>query len=328
MTRILITGGSGFVGHRLLSLLSKMNYPLRATYFNNKPENDFFLSCNIDWRQFNLIDEKSYDGLLKDIDIVIHLAGMAHIKRESADSSDKFRKVNAEATTKLIKEAAKYGVNQFVFISTIKVSGERTEKKSDNSFCSFKETDTSDASGSYAESKYEAEIKLIEICQETGMKYTVFRPPLIYGPGVKANFFNLIKLMDLKIPLPLANIDNLRSILYVDNFCDAVIKSIGHDHAMNERFFIKDKDISTPELMKIIAAALDKPACLFPIPLAIMNMVATLFFRKEQYNKLTDSLVVDDSKFRKNLNWSPPVKFSEAIQATTTWYKNQARRAG
>ena len=253
---------------------------------------------------------------------------MAHITTESADSSDKFRKVNTEATTKLVKEAAKNGVNQFIFISTIKVSGERTEKKSDNSFYAFTETDASNASDPYADSKIEAETKLIEICQKTDMKYTIFRPPLIYGPGVKANFFNLIKLMDLKLPLPLANIDNLRSILYVDNFCDAIIRSIDHDNVMNERFFIKDKDISTPELMRTIAEALDKPNRLFPMPLAIMKMVATLFGRREQYNKLTDSLVVDDSNLRQKLKWSPPIEFTKAMQTTTTWYKKQSRKAG
>jgi len=328
MKHILITGGSGFIGHRLLGLLATMNHSLRATYLNNKPVKDLSLSKHIDWRQFNLIDETSYDGLLKDIDIVIHLAGMAHITTKSADSSDKFRKVNTEATTKLVKEAAKNGVNQFIFISTIKVSGERTEKKSDNSFYAFTETDASNASDPYADSKIEAETKLIAICQKTDMKYTIFRPPLIYGPGVKANFFNLIKLMDLKLPLPLANIDNLRSILYVDNFCDAIIRSIDHDNVMNERFFIKDKDISTPELMRTIAEALDKPNRLFPMPLAIMKMVATLFGRREQYNKLTDSLVVDDSNLRQKLKWSPPIEFTKAMQTTTTWYKKQSRKAG
>ena len=328
MKHILITGGSGFIGHRLLSLLATMNYSLRATYLSKKPEKDLSLPNHIDWRQFNLIDEKSYDGLLEDIDIVIHLAGMAHITKESEGSSDKFIKVNTEATTKLAEEAAKNGVNQFIFISTIKVSGERTEKISDNSFYAFTETDVSNASDPYAESKYEAETKLIELCQKTDMKYTIFRPPLIYGPGVKANFLNLTKLMDLKLPLPLANIDNLRSILYVDNFCDAIIKSIGHNKAINERFFIKDKDISTPELMRTIAEALGKPVCLFPMPLAIMKMVATLFGSREQYNKLTGSLVVDDSNFRQKLNWTPTIEFTKAMQTTTTWYKKQSRKAG
>lgn len=322
MTKILVTGGSGFIGQRLLNVLIKKKYSIRSTYYDSTIEIDKLVTSDVEWIKCNLVDGGiDYSKLLCGIDVVVHLAGFAHVLKSNKQTDKLFRKVNVESTEKLAKNAAGHGVQQFIFISSIKVNGESTERNSWHEYTCFNEAEMENPVGQYAISKFEAENKLKEICSLTEMKYTIFRPPIIYGPGVKANFLKLIEIIDKGIPLPFSALVNQRSMLYVDNFCNAIVKCIDENKARNELFLIKDIDCSMVELINIIASTLDKPSRLFPFPISLIQLLSSAVGRKDQISKFTESLLIDDSHIRNKLGWIPEIKFDDAIKATTDWYK-------
>jgi len=320
MNRILVTGGSGFLGQRLLYLLSKKDVLIRSTYLNTIPTQKKNPSIDVEWRRYNVLDNSDVGDLLKDVDVVIHLAGMAHTKKNDEQTTIKFKEVNANGTELLARKAAINKVKQFIYISSIKVNGQSTSGINTPEI--FRENDSINTTDPYAASKYSGECKLIDVCNNTNMKYTIFRPTLIFGPGVKANFLNLIKLVDVGVPLPFSKVDNCRSMIYVDNLCDAIYTSIKHDNAENKLFLIKDVDVSTAKLIRSLALVLNKSPRLFSFPVSILRKLCVLFGNEMLYEKLLGSLVVDDSLLRQELNWSPPIEFMEAIKETITWHKS------
>ena len=150
-------------------------------------------------------------------------------------------------------------------------------------------------------------------------------PVLIYGPGVRANFLNLIKIIDKGIPLPLGSVENQRSLLYVDNLCHAIIRCLEHPAAANSLYLIKDTDCSTVELIEAIAKELHKSPALYRFPKFLLNTVAYITGNKKKIDKLTDSLMIDASLIKKELGWKPPITFAEGIKATVQWYKEGIR---
>jgi nucleoside-diphosphate-sugar epimerase len=320
MTKVLVTGGSGFVGQRLLNVLINKKYSIRSAYYKSIISMDNLIAPDIEWVKCNLVDDNiDYSKLFFGVDVIVHLAGLAHVLKQDKHTIELFRKVNIDSTEKLAKAAAANGVKQFIFISSIKVNGETAKSNLHHQYTYINETEK--PVGQYAISKSEAENRLKEICNLTGMRYTIFRPPLLYGPGVKANFLKIIKLIDKGIPLPLAGIENKRSMLYVDNLCHAIEHCINKDYAGNELFFIKDIDCSTVQLIKVIANALGKPQRLFSFPISLLKLCAIGTGRRDQFLKLTESLMIDDSHIRQTTGWIPDVNFDDAIKTTIDWYK-------
>jgi len=244
----------------------------------------------------------------------------AKVHNKNKGAYDSFEKINTIGTRLLAEEAAKYNVKRFIFISTIKVHGENTIKNINGEYNYFTEEDKFNPSGLYAISKLKAENEIDDVCRTSTMDYVIFRPPLIYGPYVKANFLSLIDVIYKGIPLPLGSIDTFRSLLYVRNLCDAIISCFSCQTAANQKYLISDINISLQELIKKIAFQFDRRAPLFPFPEKLLILGGQLTGRVNTVNRLVESLLIDNSKFVNELHWEPPFSFDEGLKETVNWY--------
>ena len=260
----------------------------------------------------NINADTQWQLALKKADIVIHLAARVHVMQEThANPLQAFREINTQGTLNLARQAVKAGVKRFIYLSTIKVNGERTEKHP------FQADDQAEPQDSYAISKYEAEQQLITLSKQTGLEVVIIRPPLVYGPGVKGNFSRLIKLVDTSIPLPLAGIKNARSLVSIQNLCSFIRVCLNHPRAAGEVFLISDgQDLSTTDLFKLIASAMGKKSRLFYLPEGFVRFAAHLLGRDAEFERLFGSLQVDINKKKELLGWVPQVSVMEGIKKT------------
>jgi nucleoside-diphosphate-sugar epimerase len=242
---------------------------------------------------------------------VIHVAARAHVMRDEAvDPMAEYRKINVAGTLNLAKQAISAGVRRFIFISSIKVNGEDTPLG--HRYCADDEPAPQDP---YGISKLEAEQGLMKLAAETGLEVVIIRPPLIYGPGVKGNFLNMIKLVEKGTPLPLGSVHNKRSLVGIDNLVDLIIRCIDHPAAINQVFLAGDgKDLSTVELLRGVGEAMGKPARLIPVPADLLQLGATLLGKKALAQRLLGSLQVDISKTCELLDWKPPYTVQEGLK--------------
>jgi nucleoside-diphosphate-sugar epimerase len=305
---ILVTGASGFIGRNLCVFLKGKRYFVRGAVRSNVRD----VSGVSEYIQIGDISELTdWQPVLSGIDVVIHLAGRAHItNNKAAGSLEVFRKVNVLGAKKLAQAAAKAGVKRFIFASSVKVNGEGRNTP-------YTEKDLPAPEDAYGISKLEAEDALKEVARETGLEVVILRLPLVYGPGVKANFKNLIKLAGCGLPLPFKSINNKRSLLYVGNLADAIIACVDHPKAAGEAFLVSDgQDIATPDLIKMIASAMGKKANLFSFPLGILELLCKAIGKSQELEKLTGILLVDSSKIKNLLSWNPPFTLEEGIRET------------
>ena len=312
MKSILVSGGTGFVGNSLCPRLFDGGWSVCVAMRGSRDKHTLVSGCegvtvggigaDTDWRPF-----------LKDIDSVVHLAARVHVMRNPAtDPLADFRWVNVDGTFNLAKQAADAGVRRFVFVSSIKVNGEETVVGRP-----FTENDQSAPQDAYAISKWEAEQNLLKLASETEMEVVIIRPPLVYGPGVKANFFTMMRWLAHGIPLPLGAIHNRRSLVALDNLIDLLVTCIDHPAAANQVFLVSDgEDMSTSELLRRTAAALGKPARLLPVPQAILTLGLKLLRKDAFAQRLCGSLQVDITKARTLLGWNPPVGVDAALMKT------------
>ena len=297
------------------------NDHIRATYHENKPVSENGQYGHIEWINYDLEHENDYSKILADIDIIVHLAGKAHIQRPKARAGNSFGKINSEGTRRLAEAAARAGVRRFIYLSTVKVHGDVTTKNSKGRYQRFTENDRLNPQDPYAVSKLDAEHLLQKICQTADMDYVILRPPLIYGPGVKANFLRLIEVVTKGIPLPFASIHNLRSLLYVENLGHAIMTCSRRPEASNQVYLLSDIDISLPDLIHKIALFLGTKAILFPCHRSLLKLAGALAGRPEIMTRLTESLLVDNTKLIRELDWHPPVSFDEGLKKTIDWYR-------
>ncbi|MCX7086152.1 MAG: SDR family oxidoreductase [Methylococcales bacterium] len=312
---ILITGANGFVGKALCESLAHQSYKIIAAVrkideASNKAHQIAIEEINAD---------TDWTSALSGVDTVIHLAARVHVMHDIAsDAQTAYRNVNVEGTLQLAKSAVKAGVKRFIFLSSIKVNGEGTEPNRP-----YTPEDEPAPVDPYGVSKLEAEIALRQLANDTGLEVVIIRPPLIYGPGVKANFKNMMSFLNKSIPLPLGAINNKRSLVALDNLIDLISCCINHPAAANETFLVSDGlDVSTPELLRSMAKALDKKALLIPIPSSLLQAVAVIIGKKAFAQRLCSSLQVDVSKTYKLLNWTPAIKMDAALAKTALFYKN------
>lgn len=305
---ILVTGASGFVGSSLCQSLIKNNYHVTAIVRakNSKPIASYVF--------FKTLDANTdFGDSLKFVNLVIHLAGRAHILDDkNSNSLAEYRRANVDSTLNLARQAALAGVKRFIFVSSVKVNGELTENNK-----LFSANDIPNPQNPYGISKLEAELGLMQLSRETGMEVVIVRPPLVYGPNVKANFLSMIKILDIGIPLPFGNIGNKRSLVFIDNLVDLLIRVIEHPKAAGQVFLVSDDhDVSTTTLLKAMSSAMGKKAKLIPIPSLLLKTIFYLIGRTSFSQKLLGSVRLDISKTKKLLNWSPPVSFEKAIEKT------------
>ena len=304
-----MTGANGFIGQSLSLELILQGHLVRATLRN-------VISQSNDFRQVVVgpIDgETDWSIALRDVDTVIHLVARVHVMKDaSIDPLTEFRKVNVEGALNLAKQAAKAGVKRFIFISSIKVNGEHTDLDKP-----FTEVDLADPQDAYGISKFEAEQGLLLIAQQTGMEVVIIRPPLIYGPGVKANFKSMLHFVKRGIPLPFGIINNKRSFVYLGNLISLIIRCIDHPEAANQVFLVSDgEDLSTTQLLTGCAKALGVKARLLPVPQKLIEFFANLLGKQDMAQRLCGNLQVDISKARNLLNWTPPVSVEDGLIET------------
>lgn len=313
MNMVLVTGATGFIGRALHARLIAMGIPVRAASRQPAPGHTSVgaLDGSTDW-----------SAALAGVDVVVHLAARVHVMRDTeVDPLAAFRKSNVEATLNLARQAAKGGVRRFVFISSIKVNGERS-----TSGAPFTADDVVMPVDAYAVSKREAEVGLLRLAEETGMSVVIIRPPLVYGPGVKANFEAMMRWLIRGVPLPLGAIHNRRSLVALDNLVDLIVTCIDHPAAANRVFLAGDgEDLSTTELLRRLAAALGAPARLVPVPAPLLELVASLLGRQAVAQRLCGDLQVDISKARQLLGWVPPMTVEEGLRRTAQHFLEQRR---
>ncbi|MCL5406802.1 MAG: SDR family oxidoreductase [Deltaproteobacteria bacterium] len=258
-----------------------------------------------------------WTAAFRGVDAVVHLAARVHMMRDrAADPLVEFRRVNVEGTRRLANSAAKAGVKRFLFLSSAKVNGEWTG----NGKGPFSETDCPRPEDAYGLSKWEAEQALREVERQTGIEVAIIRPPLIYGPGVKANFLNLVRLVERGLPLPLGGIRNRRSLLGLFNLADLICRCLENPAAAGETFLASDgDDVSSPELCRRIAKALDRRTRLFPVPEWMMRAVGAATGKSEELRRLCGSLQIDSSKVRRVLDWTPPSTMAEELSRVAAW---------
>lgn len=307
--KILVTGGAGFIGKALINSLlhSEKHQPL-ASVRRITPSLPLFIQSihtvgpDTDWRE-----------VLKDVDVVVHNAALVHVASDESDGAlEAYRQVNTHGTLNLAHQAISSGVKRFVFISSIKVNGESTYLNRP-----FVVGDAPKPVGPYAVSKYEAENGLYDLTAKTGMDTVIIRPPLVYGPGVKANFLTMMRWLMRGIPLPLAAIENRRSLLALGNLIDLIITCIDHPAAANQTFLVSDgEDLSTPVLLRRLGAVLGKPARLFPVTHKLLDTGLRLLGKGDMAASLCGSLQVDMSKTNIILNWTPLLTVDQGLLIT------------
>ena len=311
MTKVLITGVNGFVGTALADKLVSKGFNVNGAVRLLRSD-----GCSDAITQFLITDigsDTDWQQALKDVDVVIHLAARVHVMNDTAiDALAEFRRVNVEGTLNLARQAVEAGVQRFIFISSIKVNGEGTLLGQP-----YTAQDPPAPVDPYGISKREAEDALRQLASESGMAVVIIRPPLIYGPGVKANFLSMMRWLAKGVPLPLGAIHNKRSLLALDNLVDLILTCIHHPAAANETFLASDgEDLSTTELLQRMAAALGKKACLLPVPGFLLMWGARLLGKQAIIQRLCGSLQIDISKTRDLLDWKPPVRVDEALRRT------------
>lgn len=303
---ILLTGASGFIGSNLTKELDKRN----IKYLPVSRRKDYLNKRNFH-RIENIDESTNWTFALKDCSSVIHTAARVHMMNDSSkDPLAKFRKVNVDGTLNLARQSIEEGIKRFIYLSTIKVNGDKTEIGKP-----FFYNDLNQASDPYAISKFEAEEKLKTLCQNSNMDLVIIRPPLVYGPGVKGNFNLLMKAISLNIPLPLKGLDNRRSLISIFNLNDFLIKCLNFEGNLDETFLISDdQDLSTSELINKICFYMKKKDLSFRLPEPMLINLFSFLRKRREILRLTDNLQVDISYSKERISWSPLFTVEDSLK--------------
>jgi nucleoside-diphosphate-sugar epimerase len=315
--RVLVTGANGFVGKHLCRFLLENGFSVAGAVrtesgLDHLPDGVTGVivgevGSNTEW-----------GAALTGVDSVVHLAARVHIiKERSQDPLAAFREVNVEGTRCLVEKAAACGVSRFVFLSSVGVNGEETEEP-------FSEEDPPNPHDPYSQSKWEAEQDLVERVSRAGeLKVVVLRPPLVYGPNGVGNLVRLLAWVDRGIPLPLASVRNRRSFVYVGNLVHAIGHCLEHPSAANQTFLVSDgEDVSTPELIRELGQALNRPVRLFPVSPTILKVAGLATGRSKDIQRLVGSLTMSTEKVSRLTGWNPPFGWKDGIRETARWYSS------
>jgi nucleoside-diphosphate-sugar epimerase len=310
----LVTGAYGFVGVHLCRALVKQHWRVVAGHRENSPRMAIpgvipaylpLCAQPADWHRS-----------LRSVECVVHLAGYVH--RFGRQQHDIYEQINVGGSRFVAEQAARAGVKRFVFLSSAKVNGEGAGARP------YRAEDPPEPHDSYARSKASAESVIRDICSRTGIEFAIVRPPLVYGPGVRANFKRLLRLAELGCPLPLGSIDNRRSLVGVGNLVDFLMTCMQHPRSGGRVWLVNDgEDISTPDLITRMAVLMRRRTRLFPCPPTVLKTLAMLIGRGAEASRLCDSFLVDARPALDMLRWTPPMSVDEELARTTADYMEQ-----
>ncbi len=308
----LVTGATGFVGRAVVAALDRDAIPVREAVRSGAGGSSS-RRCVVG----EIGPETDWAAALAGVDTVIHLAARVHVLREHArDPQRAFHCTNVEGTERLARAAAAAGVRRLVYASSVKVNGESTVPGS-----TYDEGSPVRPEDPYGASKAVAEERLRAVSADTRLEFAILRPPLMYGPGVKGNVLRLLGWVSRGLPLPFAGVKNRRSLLGVDNFASALIAVAGHPAARNATFMVRDgEDVSTPELVRLLARSLGREPRLFKVPARLLRWAGALSGRSAEIERLTGSLRIDDALLRRTLDWQPPRTLDEGLADMARWY--------
>ena len=303
---IAVTGANGFVGQAVCEVLRAQQHTVRPLVRNAHPAWPEAMAVG------NITADTDWAHALDGIDCVVHCAARVHVMSETeVDPLAAFRAVNVLGSQRLAEQAAQAGVKRLVYLSSLKVLGEMTEPGHP-----FQVNTAPKPEDPYGISKWEAERAIQRVGQATGMQTVVIRPPLVYGPGVKANFQKLLQAVARGMPLPMGGIHNQRSLVNLDNLCDLIALCVHHPAAAGKVFLVSDgHDVSTPDLIRAMARALGRSARLISIPPAGLRLLGRLSGRQAQIDRLTGSLQVEIGHTREVLGWTPRTTLQQALQS-------------
>jgi nucleoside-diphosphate-sugar epimerase len=322
MKKILVTGATGFVGRPLCRRMLQEGWHVQGAL--RAVSTRELLPAGVGAVLIGPIGPGTqWTQSLEGVETIVHLAGRTHVMREeAADPLAAYRLINKDGTEQLAREAATAGVKRLVYLSSVKVNGGGRERP-------YTESDAPAPEDGYGRSKWEAEQALIGISAETGMEVVILRPPLVYGPGVKANFLRLLQVIDLRIPMPFSRIRNLRSLISVENLIDALMLCVTHREAAGKTYLVSDgENVSTPDLIRRIAAALGRRAYLMPFPLLLLRLAGKVSGKTSAIERVLGSLTVSSEKIRHELGWSPPYTMETELRKTAEWFKKEKLSCG
>ena len=329
MTRdmqILITGATGFIGVELVAQLLEQTDATLKLAIRQISRYKIKAYLNHDRIMLTTIPDISihtnWKEALEDCQVVIHAAGRAHVMQEYAhDPLRAFRAINVEGTLNLARQAVSMGVKRFIYLSSVKVNGEYSERNAP-----FSPDDEAMPENPYSISKYEAEQGLKAISEKSGMEVVIIRPPLVYGPGVGGNFLFMMKFLEKQYPLPFGALKNKRSLVFVGNLVAMIKTCLAHTQAANQIFFVSDhEDLSTSTLIQKVKHLLGKHAVLLPIPVWMLKKVSTYCGKQSEIMRLCDPLQVDISKSKMLLDWQPTISVNEGLSRTVHYFLKQVK---
>jgi len=320
MTRVLVTGATGFVGRALVPHLGAAGHDVIALA---RGQGDFGFPETVEVRTIpDIGPDTDWTEALAGVEAVVHSAARVHVMRDRAgDPLARFRTVNRDGAERLARAAADHGVRRLVFLSSVKAMGEASPD------APFTEETAPAPVDPYGVSKREAEQALRQAAAETGLETVILRPPFVYGPGCKGNALTLLKVVQAAPPLPFAALANRRSMIYVGNLVHAIGACLDHARAAGETYVLRDgPDLTVAEFFRAAAAALERPARLFPVPRAWLRLAGAVTGQSDAMGRLLDTLVVEDQKIRRDLGWTPPFTPAQGLRETAAWFN--ARQGG
>lgn len=312
--KVLVTGATGFIGTAFCLRARREGWQVRGAVRSVSDHNN--LPPRVEAVPVGMIGPVTeWVSSMEGVEILVHLASRTHVMRETASNPlAEYRKVNVVGTEHLARQAAAAGIKRLVFLSSVKVNGE-------GRLDPYTEDDLPAPEDHYGVSKLEAEEVLWKVSAETGMEVVILRSPLVYGPGVKANFLSLLKAVHGGIPLPFGSIRNKRSFIYLDNLVDAIAVCLTHLAAVGSIYLVSDgDDISTPELIRKVAFAFERPVRLFAFPPRLIRFIGSMVGKGDTVNRLVGALTVDTRKIRQELDWHPPYNMEQGLRETADWF--------